>query len=180
MPTTQPTLHVSSVSPSLVGGQKSNLLLTSLSIKLLCTPVSSLNSTILRLSALVTLAIFRSQLSSHSCSLCCCSSVSAKVSVRYRHAGVTRVLMTLLFSSFRDPPVRHHSLNCSPRVRFYMHKLLLCLPWSVQANCTNVAAARLMSKLLTMNSGYRSWYRANFIAVWYARQAIQKRSLRYI
>ena len=47
-------------------------------------------------------------------------------------------------------------------------------------NCTNVAAARLMSKLLTMNSGYRSWYRANFIAVWYARQAIPKRSLRYI
>ena len=44
----------------------------------------------------------------------------------------------------------------------------------------NVAAVRLMSKLLTMNSGYRSWYRANFIAVWYARQAIPKRSLRYI
>ena len=56
----------------------------------------------------------------------------------------------------------------------------LCLPWSVQANCTNVAAARLMSKLLTMNSGYRGWYRANCIAVWYARQAIPKRSLRYI
>ena len=35
-----------------------NLLLTSLSVKLLCTPVSSLNSTILRLSALITLAIF--------------------------------------------------------------------------------------------------------------------------
>ena len=35
-----------------------NMLLTSLSAKLLCTPVSSLNSTILRLSALVTLAIF--------------------------------------------------------------------------------------------------------------------------
>ena len=35
-----------------------NLLLTSLSVQLLCTPVSSLNSTILRLSALVTLAIF--------------------------------------------------------------------------------------------------------------------------
>ena len=31
-----------------------NLLLTSLSVKLLCTPVSSVNSTILRLSALVT------------------------------------------------------------------------------------------------------------------------------
>ena len=59
-------------------------------------------------------------------------------------------------------------------------KIHLCLPWSVQANCTNVAAARLMSKLLTMNSGYRSWYRANFIAVWYARQAIPKGSLRYI
>ena len=36
-----------------------NLLLTSLSVKLPYTPVSSLNSTILRLSALVTLAIFR-------------------------------------------------------------------------------------------------------------------------
>ena len=72
-----------------------NLLLTSLSVKLLCTPVSSLNSTILRLSALVTLAIFRIQLFSHTCSLCCCSSVSAKVSVPYRHAGATHVLMTL-------------------------------------------------------------------------------------
>ena len=58
-----------------------HLLLTSLSVKLLCTPVSSLNSTILRLSALVTVAIFRTQLISHTCSLCCCSSVSAKVSV---------------------------------------------------------------------------------------------------
>ena len=42
-----------------------SLLLTSLSVKLLCTPVSSLNSTILLLSALVTLAIFRTQLFSH-------------------------------------------------------------------------------------------------------------------
>ena len=56
-----------------------NLLLTSLSVRLLCTPVSSLNSTILRLSALVTLAIFPTQLVSHTCSLCCCSSVSAKI-----------------------------------------------------------------------------------------------------
>ena len=55
-------------------------------------------STILRLSALVTLAIFRTQLFSHTCSLCCCSSVSANVSVPYRHAGVTHVLMTLPFS----------------------------------------------------------------------------------
>ena len=46
-----------------------NLLLTSLSVKLLCTPVSSLNSTILRLSALVPLAIFRTQLFSHTCNL---------------------------------------------------------------------------------------------------------------
>ena len=75
-----------------------NLLLTSLSVKLLCTPVSSLNSTILRLSALVALAIFRTQLFSHTCSLYCCSLVSAKVSVPYRHAGVTHVLMTLPFS----------------------------------------------------------------------------------
>ena len=77
-----------------------NLLLTSLSVKLHCTPVSSLNSTILRLSALVTFAIFRTQLFSHTCSLCCCSSVRAKVSVPYRHAGVTQVLMTLPFSLF--------------------------------------------------------------------------------
>ncbi len=38
-------------------------------------------------------------------------------------------------------------------------EIALFLPWSVQANCTSVAAARLMSKLLTMNSGCRSWYR---------------------
>ena len=75
-----------------------HLLLTSLSVKLLCTRVSSVNSTILRLSALVTLAIFRTQLFSHTCSLCCCSSVSAKVSVPYRHAGVTHVLIILPFS----------------------------------------------------------------------------------
>ena len=75
------------------------LLLTSLSVKLHCTPVSSLNSTILRLSALVTLAMFRTQLFSHTCSLCC-SSVIAKVFVPYRHAGVTQVLMTLPLSLF--------------------------------------------------------------------------------
>ena len=62
-----------------------NLLLTSLSVKLICTPVSSLNSTILRLSALVSLAIFRAKLFLHTCSLCCCSSVSVKVSVPYRN-----------------------------------------------------------------------------------------------
>ena len=42
-----------------------NLLLTSVSVKLLCTPV--------------TLDIFRTELFSHTCSLCCCSSVSAKI-----------------------------------------------------------------------------------------------------
>ena len=61
---------------------------------------SSLNSTILRLSARLTLAIFRTQLFSHTCSRRCCSSVRAKVSVPYRHAGVTQVLMTLPFSLF--------------------------------------------------------------------------------
>ena len=40
----------------------------------------------------------------HICSLCCCSSVSAKVSVSYRHTGVTQVLMTFPL----DPLVRHH------------------------------------------------------------------------
>ena len=33
---------------------------------------------------------------------------------------------------------------------------------------------------ITMNSLYRVWYRANCIAVWYARQAIPKRSRIYI
>ena len=74
----------------------------SLSVKLLCTSVSSLNSTILLLSALFTRAIFRTRLFSHTCILCCIS-VSAKVSVPYRHAGVTEVLM-----SFWDLPVRHY------------------------------------------------------------------------
>ena len=77
-----------------------NLLLASLSVKLLSTPVSSLSSTILRMSAYATLAIFRTQLFSHTSSLCCCSSVSAKFSVPYRHAGLTQVLMTFPFSLF--------------------------------------------------------------------------------
>ena len=58
------------------------------------------NATMLRLSALVTLEMFRTQLFSHTCSLCCCSSGIAKVFVPYRHAGVTQVLLTLSFSLF--------------------------------------------------------------------------------
>ena len=61
-----------------------------------------------------TLAIFRTQLFSHICSLCCCSSVRAKVSVPcWCHTSAHYVAL----KSFGDPPVRHHSLNCSPRVR---------------------------------------------------------------
>ena len=73
------------------------LLLTSISVKLFCIPVSS---TMLLLSALITLAFFRTQLFSHNCSVCCCkyTSVSAKVSVSYRHTCVTQVLMGLPFS----------------------------------------------------------------------------------
>ena len=40
------------------------------------------------------LAIFRTELFSHTCSICCCSSVIGKVSFLYRHAGVTQVLVT--------------------------------------------------------------------------------------
>ena len=77
------------------------LLLTSLSIKLLCTPASSLNSTILLLYDLVTLvAIFHTQLLLLTCSLCCCSSVIANVSVPNRHASVTQMLTTLPISLF--------------------------------------------------------------------------------
>ena len=109
-------LHFSRNSAALFGSLSSDiistcpahcsLLLTSLSVKLFCTPVSPLNSTILRLSALVYLAIFRTQLFSHACSLCCCSSVRAKVSAPYRHAGVMQVLMTYpsVFLRSAGPP----------------------------------------------------------------------------
>ena len=86
--------------PSFLRVQPTVICSSPVSIKLLCTPVSSLNSTFLLLSAHVTLAIYRTQLFSHTCSLCCCSSVIAKVSVPYKHAGVTQVLMTLPFSLF--------------------------------------------------------------------------------
>ena len=46
----------------------------------------------------------------------------------------------------------------------------------MQANCANVAAARLMLKQLTMNSEFKGWYRAYFIAVSHSRQAITKRN----
>ena len=66
-------------------------------------------------------AIFRTPLFSHTCSLCCCSSVSAKVSVPYRHAGVIKSAHDLALQSFWEPPVRHHPLNCSARVRSGMY-----------------------------------------------------------
>ena len=52
-----------------------------------CTALPSLPLTppFFRLSALVTLVIFRAQLFSHTCCLFCCDSVIAKVSVPYRH-----------------------------------------------------------------------------------------------
>ena len=54
-----------------------------------CSSPVSLSSSSALLSALATLAIFRTQLFSHTCSLCCCRSVIAKVSVPNRHADVT-------------------------------------------------------------------------------------------
>ena len=85
-----------------------------------------------------TLAIFRTQLFSHTCSLCCCSSVSAKVSVPYRHACVTHVLMALPFSlleirrSAITPSTALHAFApaCTLRRRLY---LSLRLP--VSAHC---------------------------------------------
>ena len=114
-----------------------NLLLTSLSVKLLCTPVSSLNSTILRLSALVTLATFRTQLFWHTCNLCCCSSVITRVSVPYRHVGVTQVLTTLPLSLFVirrsaiTPSTALHTL--APACSLRRTSLSLRLP--VSAHC---------------------------------------------
>ena len=54
-----------------------------------CSSPVSLSSSSALLSALATVAIFRTQLFSHTCSLCCCRSVIAKVSVPYRHTDVT-------------------------------------------------------------------------------------------
>ena len=54
-----------------------SLLLTSLSLKLLCTPVCPRYS-----------CYFSYPVVSHTCSLCCCRSVIAKVSVPYSHADV--------------------------------------------------------------------------------------------
>ena len=54
-----------------------------------CSSPVSLPSSSELLSALATLAIFRTQLFSHTCSLCCCRSVIAKVSVPCRHTDVT-------------------------------------------------------------------------------------------
>ena len=112
-----------------------SLLLTSIYVKLSCTRVSPLNSTILRLSALVYLAIFRTQLFSHPCSLCCCSSVRAKVSAPYRHAGVTQVLMTYPSVFFRSavppsPPQLLSTRSLRPHSPTY---LSLRLP--VSAHC---------------------------------------------
>ena len=134
-----------------------NLPLISLSVKLLYTPVSSLNSTILRLSALVTLAIFRTQLFSHTCSLCCCSSVSANVSVQYRHAGVTHVLMTLPFSLFG---IRRSAITTStalpPRVRSSLYSsTYLSLRLPVSAHCNVNALSSLVSN--SQIGWFRRW-----------------------
>ena len=75
-----------------------------------CSSPVSLSSSSALLFALATLAIFRIQLCSHTCSLCCCRSVIAKVSVPNRHADVTSYMCSwhCPFLSFWDPPVRHH------------------------------------------------------------------------
>ena len=85
---------------------------------IVCSSPVSLSSSSTLLSALATLAIFRTQLFSHTCSLV--------VVVRSlpRFPFRTGMLMShrtsardLALQSFWDPPVRHHPLNCSPRVR---------------------------------------------------------------
>ena len=95
-----------------------SLLLTSLSVKLLCTPVSSLNSTILLLYVCPRYScFFRTQLFSHTCNLFCCSSVIARVSVPYRPAGVTQVLTTLPLSLFE---IRRSSSTPSTALRAFV------------------------------------------------------------
>ena len=58
--------------------------------------------------ALVTLAIFRTQLFSHTCSLCCCSSVSARGFRSAQACPCHTSAHVLALESFWDPPVRHH------------------------------------------------------------------------
>ena len=65
-------------------------LFTSVPIKLVCTPISLLSSSILLLSTLLTPTILLTQLFSQACSLCCCCcSVNANISRLCRHASVT-------------------------------------------------------------------------------------------
>ena len=92
-----------------------SLLLTRLSVKLLCSPVYSLNSTFLLLSSLFTFAIFRTQLFSNTYSLCCYISVSANVSVPCRHAGVTQVLMIVNLLTLE----RMFETECDVSICFY-------------------------------------------------------------
>ena len=119
-----------------------SLLLTSLSVKLLCTPVSSLNSTILLLSALATLAIFRTQLFSHTCNLCCCISVIARVSVQacrchtsahcplvfLRFAGLPSLPQLLSTHSLR-PALWRTSLSVFPSPHTAPPRYMKLSPW---------------------------------------------------
>ena len=76
------------------------------------------------------------------------------------------VLLTIAIDSCLLFADRHVCMN----VQLQGTKRIFMFAMECASKLHKLAAARLMSKLLTMNSGYRGWYRANFIAVWYARQ----------
>ena len=85
--------------------------------------------------ALVTLAIFRTQLFSHTCSLCCCSSVIVRVSVPYSHARVTQVLTTLPLSLFE---IRRSAITPQLLSTRSLRSVLFdapLSPYSVSAHC---------------------------------------------
>ena len=75
--------------------------------------------------------------------------------VGFRHIFAKRCIRINLPQTVNNTPesVKNKLFAHSFRGFVNFAKLTICLPWSVQANCTNVAAARLMSKLLTMYSG---------------------------
>ena len=115
-------------------------------------------------SALVTLVIFRTQLFSHTCNLCCCSSVITRVSVPYRHAGVTNLLTTLplpLFVIRRSaitPSIALHAFApaCSLRrtsLSLSLPSRLRTLPLLCTRKCSPESVSSPLARCPTLPSG---------------------------
>ena len=105
---------------------------------------------------LVSLAIFRTQLFSHTCSLCCCNSVIAKVSSLYRHAGITQVLVTFSLLEFRRSDITHstalHAFHTACALRRTSHRLRT-IPLLNTRNCPPESASGGLCAILPSSLG---------------------------